>query len=226
MGFGASPAVAQAVTDIATERADLPPSRRLVMGSRPPSGLPVWGSILGDVWVIRDATRNDGAETWMDDVTAEWSRVGVQNHPGKDVSNEPSAEIQGALVDGQFRTVGLSFSKTARLMTAGLWLLGQARPARRAVERLLGKIGFAHSFRPAGRAAFQHAFRWVQEAREKRLRRISWTSQLWSEFFEALVMLPLCQLELAAPWSSVVQCSDAAGSEKRGPWNRLCRSRM
>ena len=40
MGFGASPCVAQAVTDVATSRARLPDDRRVKMGSPAPSDLP------------------------------------------------------------------------------------------------------------------------------------------------------------------------------------------
>ena len=72
MGFGVSPCVAQSITDVATENAGLPSDRRLLMGSPDPSALPIWGNILDDVWVIRDAAGDDlAANKWVDDVANE-----------------------------------------------------------------------------------------------------------------------------------------------------------
>ena len=150
----------------------------------------------------------------MDAVTDQWLDLGVQKHSGKDVIDEPAAEIQGAMLTSGVCTLGLSFAKAAKLMQAGLHLLGQFRPSRRAVERLLGKIGYAHTFRPACRASFVEAFRWLNQARERRQARVRWTPALWQEFFEALVFLPTCYMELAAPWSPTVQCTRASGGSR------------
>eukprot|EP00969_Alexandrium_andersonii_P283661 12540736-Alexandrium_andersonii.AAC.1 len=43
-----------------------------------------------------------------------------------------------------------------------------------------------------------------------------WSLPVWSELFEAMVLLPLSQLQLSAGWAPTVQCSDAAGSGCHG----------
>ena len=45
MGFKASCSVAQGITDVATSRAGLPASRRLLPDREVPLDFPVWGSI-------------------------------------------------------------------------------------------------------------------------------------------------------------------------------------
>ena len=67
MGFRGSFVIAQSVTDVACEAADLPQDRRCLPGISCPLELPVWGSILDDVWAIYDE-RDPGdlhPERWL-----------------------------------------------------------------------------------------------------------------------------------------------------------------
>eukprot|EP00974_Lingulodinium_polyedra_P081765 7917542-Lingulodinium_polyedra.AAC.1 len=59
-------------------------------------------------------------------------------------------------------------------MAAAWRVLGQWRPARRGLERVLGKMGYAHTFRPAARGSFGQSFLWLRLLREARVGRTSW----------------------------------------------------
>ena len=54
MGFTAAAAWAQAYNEQKAREAELPVDSRLVDGKPPPSGFPIWGSILDDVWAIEE----------------------------------------------------------------------------------------------------------------------------------------------------------------------------
>ena len=66
MGFRGSCVIAQSVTDVVCEAANLPQDRKLRPGVRCRLELPVWGSILDDIWIIFDehsqgpAAQSDG----------------------------------------------------------------------------------------------------------------------------------------------------------------------
>lgn len=51
--------------------------------------------------------------------------------------------------------------KSIDLMVAGWSLLASFAPHRRVVERLVGKLGFAHTFRPAFRGSFGSLYRFL-----------------------------------------------------------------
>ena len=44
--------VGQALTDLIARDANLPPEKRLYPGEVSPESLPVWGSIIDDVWAL------------------------------------------------------------------------------------------------------------------------------------------------------------------------------
>eukprot|EP00974_Lingulodinium_polyedra_P101744 9854276-Lingulodinium_polyedra.AAC.1 len=72
-------------------------------------------------------------------------------HPGKSFDEGINEEIQGGRVHSTHHLLGLSAQKTCWVMAAAWRVLGQRRPSRRALERVLGKMGYAHTFRPAAR---------------------------------------------------------------------------
>ena len=59
MGFAPSAGWAQALTDHVTGIAGLPSSWRIVLGELAPAHLPVWGSIIDDVWALGYSDGND-----------------------------------------------------------------------------------------------------------------------------------------------------------------------
>ena len=196
-----------------TARAGLPMSSRLLPTLAVPTTTPLWASILDDVWALFTDERtaeNEEASLWLPRVDVEWDKVGVKSHTGKQVDRGRHAEIQGARVQTDTHQVGLSGSKTTALMTSTWWVLSQFRPSRRSLERLVGKFGFIHTFRAPLRASFGEMYRFLDAAREQRLTRTALPEVCWWELMEAACLAPLAQMELSAPWSPVVQCSDAA----------------
>eukprot|EP00969_Alexandrium_andersonii_P294875 13034196-Alexandrium_andersonii.AAC.1 len=69
---------AQGITDVATTNAGLPSDRRVLPTQQVALELPLWGSILDDVWSLRtdlDTELNQDAATWMDRVETQWSAL-------------------------------------------------------------------------------------------------------------------------------------------------------
>ena len=218
-GFKGSCLFAQGITDCATSMAGLPETSRLLPTLQVPLHLPIWGSILDDVWILRTNEvdqRMEEASSWLPKVEQAWDKIGVKSHPDKKMYGGLNGEIQGARGHADSHLLGLSAAKTAALFGAGIFLLLVWRPHRKAIERAVGKVGFAHLFRPACRGSLGQIHRWIEQLRDKKLGRTAWAPLCWWELFEALLFLPLSQTELSSPWSPQVQCTDAAGSGGHG----------
>ena len=97
MGFCGSCVIAQTVTDVVCEAAELPQDRRCIPGVSWPLELPVWGSIWDDVWCIYDEHDPSDLhpERWLGRVDQEWMRVGVQSHPKKSDNGKANKEVHG-----------------------------------------------------------------------------------------------------------------------------------
>eukprot|EP00974_Lingulodinium_polyedra_P089786 8703757-Lingulodinium_polyedra.AAC.1 len=54
-------------------------------------------------------------------------------------------------------------------------------PARMAAERVVGKLGHAHCFRPCLRASLSRSFGWLREARDAGLPRVAMEMDVLNE---------------------------------------------
>ena len=154
MGYKASVSFAQSVAERSAAAAGLPASRRCYPGQPTPLAPPVWGAIVDDLWVIgvSGQEESEAAAQWPHSMDKEWDRIGVEPHPTKKVDLAADAEVQGALVRAEQRDMALSPKKLRDLLAGMLWIATAHRPGLAAVERLVGRVGYAHMFRPALRA--------------------------------------------------------------------------
>ena len=131
MGFTAAASWAQAYKAKAVE-VGLPQDRRLIDDKPPPKHFPIWGSILDDVWALDECTSAEDppgvASKWLEDIAQAWGRDGVLEHEKKAVRGVLKEEVQGVMIDGKDGWAGVSMSKRALLLEAGLYLLRQQRP--------------------------------------------------------------------------------------------------
>jgi len=97
MGFGPSAGWAQGLTDVVATDAGLPQSQRVVPDFVTPEGLPVWGSIVDDIWAIEhvddDAVATVGPN-WLDKAEQAWVLRGVQPNVKKSVDGARGEEVQ------------------------------------------------------------------------------------------------------------------------------------
>ena len=124
---------------------------------------------MDDVWALfqKDGRQlSEDALGWLPLVTDRWAGIGVVSHPAKAMDEARYAEIQGGKVHPTPHRIGLGALKTYNCMIAGAWLCSTWRPARHSVERYVGKVGHAHTFRTACRASFGRTFKWIDELRE------------------------------------------------------------
>eukprot|EP00974_Lingulodinium_polyedra_P088594 8591748-Lingulodinium_polyedra.AAC.1 len=82
MGFGAAAGWAQAAANVVCRRACLPEQRRVLPDGLLPAELPVWGSILDDLWAVQEDAELEEqsapmAQTWMERVEEECGRAGL-----------------------------------------------------------------------------------------------------------------------------------------------------
>jgi hypothetical protein len=186
-GFRGSCGIAQAVTEVATTRAALPVDKRLLPSALPPLRLPCWGSILDDVWALY-TDENDPvqieASHWLERVDDEWVRMGVKTHPKKVIDRGVNAEIQGGRVHSTAYLVGLSAAKTIDIMCSAWYVLSQFKPSRRSIERVVGKIGHAHTFRSCMRGSFGSIYKFLQDLRTAEVSRTVLPIDVWWQLWK------------------------------------------
>lgn len=224
MGFTAAASWAQAYNEAKAAEVSLPACARLVDSKPPPTSFPIWGSILDDVWAIGECDAADDppglAHDWMQDMATAWGKDGVVEHVKKAVSGVHKEEVQGVMVDGLEGWLGVSRVKRARLFQAGMYLLAQRRPLVGEVDRWLGKLSFALSFRPCARSILQDIYTWLS-----RHRGICKRAELWpsvrAEIVMSVILIPFMQSDLRAQWCKRVEASDAAPGGHGRAWTQM-----
>ena len=210
---------AQGITDTVCRRAELPVASRLSPGTPTLRTFPIWGCILDDVWVIRTSEGQDDnreASSWLGRVDSQWASVGVASHPKKAVNDGLNLEVQGAYVDSRAHTMSLSPEKKLDLFAACMWINTLYSRHRQSMARLVGKLGFAHCFRPPLRASFGVAFQFLENEREAKRTRGVVPEAVWWEILEAGLLSPLAYLDFSAGWTPTVHTTDAAGTGGHG----------
>ena len=221
MGFTAAAAWAQAYNEAKAVEVSLPRDARLIDSQPPPQSFPIWGSILDDVWALEECNSLEDppgiGSKWLHDVATAWTNDGVVEHQKKAVDGAAREEVQGVMVDGVQGTLGVSLAKRGQLFEAGLYLLAQSRPLVGEVDRWLGKLSFALSFKPCARAVLQDIYTWLSEHRGKAVRAKLWPS-VRAEIAVSLTLIPFLEVNLRADWCSRVEASDAAPGGHGRAW--------
>lgn len=224
MGFTAAASWAQAYNEAKVAEVGLPQDKRLIDDRPPPSQFPIWGSILDDVWALDECASVDDppsiASKWLDDVAVAWSRDGVKEHEKKAVQGVLREEVQGVMIDGKDGWAGVSKPKRAMLLEAGLYLLRQQRPLVGEVDRWLGKLSFALSFRACARSVLQDIYTWLAQHRGKVKRAFLWPT-VRAEMVVSMCLIPFLQSDLRADWCERVEASDAAPGGHGRAWTTM-----
>ena len=168
MGFTCSAAWAQGYNETVAERCALPPSQRLVAGVPPPKAPPFWGSILDDFWTVEAVADSPADVNAPADSGAEWGRPllekvgnlleqdGIRVNSKKDVWNDDSAEVQGAMLDGRELWIGASRPKRWLLLQAGLDICSRRYVRVRLLQRFVGNV-FLTVFRHMHSGSFRRS---------------------------------------------------------------------
>ena len=224
MGFTAAASWAQAYNEAKAVSVSLPPDSRLIDSQPPPPTFPIWGSILDDIWAIDECDTIDDppgiASKWMQDMADGWKEDGVVEHEKKAVNGVHKEEVQGVMIDGSHGWLGVSREKRAQLFQAGMYLLAQRRPLVGEVDRWLGKLSFALSFRPCARSILQDIYTWLAQHRGICKRAKLWPS-VRSEMLVSLLFIPFMQSNLRSTWCSRVEASDAAPGGHGRAWTQM-----
>ena len=215
MGFGPSAGWAQGLTDVVTADAKLPPQQRLSPDFVVPEGLPIWGSIIDDIWAIEhvsdDAQPTVGPD-WMCRAEQAWVVRGVEPNRKKSVDGALGEEVQGYYVHPQGHWIGVALDKRRFLFQATIMILLQRDVLFGVVERLIGKHGFVHSCRPCMRSVFEHAYTWLDSCRRLRpkCRRVVIPPEVWQELAASAFLLCFAQFDLSSAWSQRVEATDSS----------------
>ena len=230
MGFGPAAGFAQALTDVCTGRASLPPERRLLPSEPAPSALPIWGSIIDDIWAVEECekqqTAGDIGPVWMQLVESEWNNAGVESHPKKSVNAAVNEEVQGYHIGGVSHVVGVAVSKRLDLLQAALHILfDRYRVAVYWVERLVGKFGYCHSARAPLRSIFEATYRWLEAMRQTgrgyAVRKEQLPGEVFFEILFAAVTLPLAEFNLSTDFSTRVEATDSSMTGLGRSWTTM-----
>ena len=119
MGFGPSAGWAQGLTDVVAFDAQLPQDQRLHPDMVVPEGLPIWGSIIDDMWAldhIDPGTAPPVGPDWLARAEECWCLRGVEPNHNKSVDAHEGEEVQGYFVHPTQHWMGVSLDKRRHLM--------------------------------------------------------------------------------------------------------------
>lgn len=221
MGFCGSVAWAQSASEVAIDRAKLPESQRLVEGRLAPGSLPIWASIIDDVWALEEEDKDldPQAPTWMEQIGAAWDDIGVQTNATKDVFAEVCGEAQGAYIHGEEFWCGVRRDKRLGLMQGCVKLLSEVSCSLPSMERFVGKLGFCQFFKTVARSLLGATYEWITAAkRSKKKKKLFIWMAVTNELFLACLLLPYMEIDLRSPWCTRVEASDASPGGAGRAW--------
>jgi hypothetical protein len=216
MGFGPSAGWAQALTDLVAKDANLPPEQRLHPDGVVPETLPVWGSIVDDIWALDHVDDEDDCNPtgpkWLDAAEQAWVQRGVQPNVKKSVNAALGVEVQGYFVHPHQHWVGLSMEKRRHLFQASMQVLLQRRVHLKVFDRVVGKHSFMHSARPCLRCVFEATYGWLDKQRSFRSGRhfVELPPDIWTELLVSTLLIPFSQFGLSDAWSQRVEATDSS----------------
>ena len=216
MGFAPSAGWAQALTDLVAKDANLPPECRLHPDGVVPDTLPIWGSIVDDIWALDhigsvDSTAAVGP-TWLADAEQAWIDRGVQPNVKKSINAACGEEVQGYFVHPQDHWVGLSMEKRRHLFQASIHVLLRKVVHIKVFDRVVGKHSFLHSARPCLRSVFEVTYGWLDQQRNIRTasKFVRLPIEVWLELLVSTLLIPFAHFSLSDPWSQRVEATDSS----------------
>jgi len=224
MGFGPAAGIAQGVTDVVTDRAQLPKSRQVKFAQVAPRSPPVWGSILDDLWAISEVLPPDVVADscpvagWFDEAEAAWDHYNIPLNVSKSVDFGEGSEFQGTVIDPDAHWIGVALEKRGLLFAAGLAASAQKTIAPLVVHRLAGKHGYVSSYRPGGRAFLDRTHSFLADTSASRYCVGEFDPFVWLELLTVTLFLPFQQTALDAPFCSRLECYDASPGGHGRAW--------
>ena len=218
MGFTASASWAQAFNEVVARRSELPVPSRLIDDKAPPATLPIWASILDDFWTLEVDSPQRWGETLLSRIGTEWAGFGLDTNTKKDVLNASTGEVQGAFVHGTDLWLGVSMGKRTHLLQAGLHIISRPWARLRLMERFVGKVSFALGFKSCARSVFQEVYVWIQACRCRGAVGLYLWPAVRAEIFAVCALVPMLEIDLAAPFAPRVETSDASPGGHGRAW--------
>ena len=215
MGFGPSAGWAQGMTDVVAVDAELPTDRRLHPDSVVPSDLPIWGSIIDDIWALDHKDTSDSeivGPQWLQRAEDNWCIRGVEPNAKKSVNGAEGEEIQGFYVHPYDHWVGVSLVKRRHLFQATVVTLLRRTVVVAVVDRLIGKHSFVHAGRPCLRSIFEKTYIWITSVRDRPRALVELPDDVWIELLTSAMLLIFAQFDLSSSWSTRLECTDASMS--------------
>ncbi|CAK9026865.1 Uncharacterized protein SCF082_LOCUS17697 [Durusdinium trenchii] len=181
------------LTDVVANDAHLPEDRRLHPDLIIPGELPIWGSIIDDIWGLDHLEDENAAGVgpeWLNRAEDVWCLRGVEPNSKKTVNQALGEEVQGYYIHPSAHWVGLSMEKRRYLFQATFMALMRPKVVVGVADRLIGK----HSFLRAGR----------------RRELVSWPDEVWIELCISTLLIPFAHFDMSSDWSKRVECTDAS----------------
>ena len=195
--------------------AQLPQDQRLHPDMVVPEGLPIWGSIIDDIWAldhIDPGTAPPVGPDWLARAEECWCLRGVEPNHNKSVDAHEGEEVQGYFVHPTQHWMGVSLDKRRHLMQSTLMVLMRTAVVVAVIDRLIGKHGFVHSCRPCLRSIFQATYPWIASVRHLKRQRVVLPDDVWVELCVSSLLIGFAEFNLSSPWSRRIECTDASMS--------------
>lgn len=216
MGFGPSAGWAQALTDLVSKDANLPPEQRLHPDGVVPDSLPIWGSIVDDIWALDHLDSADDSQAvgplWLEDAEQAWVRRWVEPNTKKTINAAYGEEIQGYYVHPFEHWVGVSIEKRRHLFQASISVLLRRKVHIKVFDRVIGKHSFVHSARACLRCVFECTYDWLEKQRGRRPGSpwVELPPDVWFELLVSTFLIPFAQCSMSDPWSKRVEATDSS----------------
>lgn len=138
--------------------------------------------------------------------------VGIPRHEGKRVSRKQSAEVQGAMVDGQ---LGVAYPKGAKLIkyvVMSLFFCQLTACSQRQIQVICGGLVYFTTFRRQLLGSLNQCWKFIESFNTSGRHRLTVPSLVKMEILRFIGLVPLCRMDFRLPLRGQVTCSDASTS--------------
>ena len=221
MGFINSVGIAQHVHRVLVSRSSpLPPldlhSREIKKDLPLPSGSSAWRVYLDNYDLLEKFPKETLVEhqgTLASDVEGlrgSYADVGMPRHPGKSVTRQPLAEVQGAMVDGLRGVAYPKGSKLAKYVVMALKFCQLGQCSQRQVQVICGGLVYFTMFRRAILGSLNQCWEFIESFNQAGRHHLTIPGLVKLEILRCVCLVGLCRMDFRLPMKSVVTCSDAS----------------
>ena len=187
-----------------TEKCEIRKDRAL------PDGQTVWRVYLDNYDLLEKYPRETLLEESGEAVPEVMLAWGLPRHPGKAVSRQTVAEVQGAVVDGSRGLACPKGQKLSKYFTIAHQLMEETMATQRQMQVVCGGLVYFSTFRRQLLGGLNACWTFIESFNARRRHRLPIPKGVKLEIRRFLCLAPLCRMNFRMSLQPLVTCSDAS----------------